>query len=169
MVEIVLAIVVITVLLFGGVVLFGAPYLPVLGPQARTALDLLDMQPGETLLELGSGDGKVLLLAAQRGISVYGIELNPALVLISRWRTRKYRDLVTVRWGNFWASEWPEYDAIYIFGLEKIMKKLHTKIVQNSKKTVRLASVGFEVANMQPLEQKNGVFLYRIQHTKRRS
>ena len=169
MIELVVAIILVTVLLFGGVVFFGAPYLPVLGPQAQTALDLLDMQPGKTLLELGSGDGKVLLSAAQRGIRVYGIELNPVLVLISRWRTRNYRNLVTVRWGNFWRTEWPEYDAVYIFGLDRIMKKLHTKIVQTSQKTVLLASVGFELANHQPLEQKNGVFLYRIQPSKHRS
>jgi DNA modification methylase len=67
-------------LAFGGVILRGAPYVPTLDPQARAALELLDLKPGQTLLELGSGDGKILVVAARAGLHVVGIELNPFLV-----------------------------------------------------------------------------------------
>jgi ribosomal protein L11 methylase PrmA len=68
------------VILFGFVVAFGAPYLPTLRPQITMALDMLDLKKGQTLLELGSGDGRVMMAAAERGWNVIGYELNPLLV-----------------------------------------------------------------------------------------
>lgn len=160
--EFVLIIGLLLALCFGGVLLVGAPYLPALTPQVNTALKLLDLQPGQTLFEIGSGDGKVLLAAAKQGIRVQGIEFNPLLVVVSMWRTRKYRDLVTISWGNVWQKELPLTDGIYIFGLDKVVEKLHTKIVQNSTKTVRVASVGFAIQSAKLEREENGVFLYII-------
>ena len=54
------------ILIFGFVVFFGAPYLPTFNKVQNTALDLLDLKPGQTLIELGSGDGRVMREAAKR-------------------------------------------------------------------------------------------------------
>lgn len=149
-------------LCFGGVLLVGAPYLPALTPQVITALRLLDLKPGQSLLEIGSGDGKVLLAAAKQGIRVYGIELNPLLVIVSLWRTRQYRKLVTIYWGDVWHKKWPVTDAIYVFGLDRVVEKLHTKIVQNCHTSIRVASVGFPIQSAELTREENGVFLYII-------
>src|SRR5690554_3061153 len=97
-------------LVFGLVVFFGAPYLPTLKSQKETALDMLDLKPGQTLLELGSGDGRVARSAAKRGVKVVGYELNPFLVILSRIVTWKYRKKVKIIWGNYWRHKWPEAD-----------------------------------------------------------
>ncbi len=85
--------IVVTVLIvcFAGVLLFGAPYLPTLKPQMKTALKLAGSTAGETLLELGCGDGRVLIAAARRGYNAVGYELNPLLALLAWARTRRYR------------------------------------------------------------------------------
>lgn len=154
-------IVVVVVLLFGFVVLFGAPYLPTFSKQAETALDLLDLKPGQSLLELGSGDGKVLCAAAKRGILVTGYELNPLLVVFSWLRTRRYRENVRVRWGNYWQAEWPQTDGIYVFLLDKYMKRLDKTIVQKySGQKVKLASFAFKIPGKNPHKVKDGVHLY---------
>lgn len=150
------------VICFGGALLFGAPYLPSLSPQVKTAFKLLDLKPGQTLIEFGCGDGKVLLAAAEQGIRVYGYEINPILVLICLWRTRKYRKLVKVVWGDAFRAKLPKTDGIYVFGLEKVVKKLHTKIVQNTQKSVKIVSVGFEIKSINYTKKENGVFLYRL-------
>lgn len=160
MIEAALLIVCVVILLFGFVIFFGAPYLPTLRPQIEVALDLLDLQPGETLLEIGSGDGRVLLVAAARDIRAVGYELNPLLVLISRWRTRKYKDLVQVVWGNAWRQEWPSARGVFIFGLPKLMPKLHTKIVQDLQKPIKVASFSFAMPDKVHTREKDGVYLY---------
>lgn len=148
------------VLCFGFVVAFGAPYLPTLKPQIGTALDMLDLKPGQTMLELGSGDGRVLKAAAERGWKAVGYELNPLLVLVSLWVTRKQRANVQVKWGNALTAQWPTADGIYIFGLKKIMPKLHTKIVQSSTRPVSLVSFAFMMPGKKPVAEKSGVYLY---------
>jgi SAM-dependent methyltransferase len=158
---IVLLLIVVVVLLFGFVVLIGgAPYLPTLKPQIATALDLLDLQPGETMLELGSGDGRVLRAAAERGWKAVGYELNPLLVLASKWHTRKY-DNVTIIWGNVWSKTWPEAQGVYVFGLDKIMKSLDKKFIQYPHKPLKVVSFTFQIPGKRPLKSQRGVFLYQ--------
>lgn len=153
-------VVTILVVCFGLVVFVGPPYLPTLTPQMNVALDMLELKKGQTMLELGCGDGKVLIAAARRGWNVVGYELNPILVIICRLRTWRYRKQVRVVWGNFWLGTWPEVDGIFGFVLPKYMAKLDKKIMAWHTKPIKLASFAFTIPNREPLRTENGVFLY---------
>lgn len=149
------------ILLFGFVVLFGAPYLPTLSKQKLAAFELLELEPGQTLLELGSGDGRMLLAAAEKGYKVIGYELNPLLVLVSYFRTFKHRKNVTIRWGNFWWEIWPRTDGIYVFLLDRYMEKLDKKIIQNyPEQKVKLVNCAFRIPGKDIVKEKDGVYLY---------
>jgi 16S rRNA A1518/A1519 N6-dimethyltransferase RsmA/KsgA/DIM1 with predicted DNA glycosylase/AP lyase activity len=149
------------VLIFGYVLLFGAPYLPTLKPQTQAALDLIDLKPGQTLLELGSGDGRVMMAAAERGLNVVGFEMNPLLALVSWLRTRRYGRQVKVVWGNFWTKKLPPADGVFVFLLDRYMSKLDSKITAEATKPVKLVSFAFKVPGRLITKQSNGVFLYR--------
>ena len=69
---------------FAFVLLYGAPYLPTRKAQANRALDLLKLKEGDIFVDLGSGDGAVLIEAAKRGLVCYGYELNPLVWLVSK-------------------------------------------------------------------------------------
>ena len=145
---------------FSLVVFVGAPYLPTLTPQMQAAIRLANLQPGDTLLELGCGDGKVVAAAAAQGYKVVGYELNPILAVICWARCFKYRRQVKIIWGNFWSAPWPPAEAIFVFLLPKYMKKLDKKIVQYSHKPVKLISFAFEIPGQQPTKTAQGVFRY---------
>ncbi len=148
------------VLAFGLVVAFGPPYVPTLTKQMMTALDLLELKPGQTLLELGSGDGKVAIAAAERGLKVVGIELNPLLVVLSRLRTRKYKGNVRIIWGNYFQVAWPQADGIFTFMIQRQMGKLDRRVTRWHTKTVRLASFAFRIPHKEADAEKDGVYLY---------
>ena len=156
----IIVIVLTLVICFGGVLLLGAPYLPTLTPQVTIALDLADLQAGQHLIELGCGDGKILVAAAKRGIRVTGYELNPLLAVVCWLRTLRYRQLVTVRCADFWRTEWPAADAIFTFLLPKYMIKLDKKIIQYKHKPVKLISFAFEIPDRQLIRSERGVHLY---------
>lgn len=147
------------VLGFASVVLVGAPYLPTLKPQIQAALELIDLKPGQTLLELGCGDGRLVVAAARAGLKVTAYELNPWLVAVAWLRTRRYRQNVKIRWGDFWHANWPAADGIFVFLLPKYMKKLDKKIMQ-TKTPTKLVSFAFTIPDKQPVTEKAGVFLY---------
>jgi len=146
---------------FTFVVLFGAPYVPTLAAQRKNALDLLDLKPGQTMYELGSGDGTLLIEAAKRGIKVVGYELNPILVMVSRYRTRKVSKQVSIVWGNFWKADLSQADAVFVFLLDNYMKKLDAKIKREHKgSSLKLASHAFTIADKQPAKKLGAVYLY---------
>jgi len=147
-------------LLFALIVFVGPPYLPTMRRQIGTALDLLDLKPGQTLLELGSGDGRVAVAAARRGLNVIGIELNPILVVVSRARSWRYRKHVRIIWGSYFMIDWPPADGIFTFMIQRQMPKLHKKILAWQKTPVRLTSVAFHIPGQKPTVERSGVFMY---------
>src|SRR5262249_4602182 len=87
--------------------LAGAPYVPIRRRDSRALLDLAELKPGQTLVDLGSGDGQLLALAAARGIRGIGYEINPVMVLVSRIVCWRYRRLVKIHLANLWQIKLP--------------------------------------------------------------
>lgn len=142
-------------------VLFGPPYLPTLKPNLDAALELMDLKPGQTVLDLGSGDGRVLLAAAQRGWNAVGIELSLLLVLVARLRTWRYRKQVRVLWGNYFQRQWPPADGIFSFTIQYQMAKLDRRVEKwRAGRPIRLCSVAFRIPGKKPSQERRGVFLY---------
>jgi ribosomal protein L11 methylase PrmA len=138
----------------------GAPYLPTKKPQITTALQLLNLKAGQTVIDLGSGDGSFLLAAAQLGIKGIGYEINPLLALISRLRTWRYRKLIDIHLANFWHEKLPEADAIFVFLIRRYMTKLDKKLQIELKKPTLVASYTFKIPGRQYIKSKSGVYLY---------
>ena len=145
---------------FAVVLLVGAPYLPTLNKQVDVALTLADLKKGDTLLELGCGDGRVVVAAAKQGINVVAYELNPLLVGLAWLRTRRYRKQVTIIWGDFWKKDWPRAQAIFVFLLPKYMDKLNKNIDEYGYRPLKLVSFAFEIKTKKPSQIRDGLFVY---------
>jgi hypothetical protein len=140
--------------------LLGAPYLPVLGRDVNALLDLADLKPGDHLIDLGSGDGKLLKAAAKRGIRATGYEINPIVWLISVINCWPYRRLVTIYCRNFWNLQWPECDAIYVFLIDRYMKKLDAKAQRDIRKPTKLVSYVFQIPDRKPVRSNKNSYVY---------
>jgi SAM-dependent methyltransferase len=144
------------------VVFIGAPYLPTHKKQLQNAIDLVNLKSGQTMLELGCGNGRVMLEAAKLGIHVTGIEINPFLVLASKWKLRKYCKITKVVWGDFWRAQWPEQvDVIFVFLLVPYMSKLDGEIKKRYKTPLNLVSFAFEIPGKKYDKIKSGCYLYK--------
>jgi hypothetical protein len=148
------------ILIFGGVLLVGAPYLPTLKKQSETALKLLDLQPGETLLELGCGDGRVLKVGAKQGLRGIGYELNPILFLIAKLNTWRVRKQVRIIFGDYWAKDWPEAQGIFVFLHPRFMARLDRKI-KDYARPCKVASYAFKIPAKQSVATDGALYLYR--------
>lgn len=143
-----------------GIVLFGAPFVPTKKQQIEAALDLLALKPGQTLYDLGAGDGRVAVAAAKRGLKVRGYELNFLLFVVALIRTHAFRSHVTIRWANYWRADLSAADGVFIFSAEAFMKRLDQKLGKAGKR-IRLASFAFRIPGKTPVREKSGVYLYQ--------
>lgn len=153
---------VLVILPFGLVVIFGAPYVPTKRRQIETALKLLDLKSGETLIELGVGDGRVALAAAQSGIKVIGYEINPWLVVLCRLRCLRYRRRVKIYWRDFWRVKLPPAEGLFVFGVSRIMARLEAKLSRELRSGTKVVSFAFDFPHREPGEQHVGLKLYKF-------
>ena len=79
---------------------------------------------GSTLIDIGSGDGRIVHLSAQNGFKSHGIELNPWLVLYSKMKSWRLgiRSSATFARQDLWKTNFGKYDNIVIFGVEQMVK-----------------------------------------------
>lgn len=146
------------------VVFSGAPYLPTRKKQILDAIKLANLKPDDYVVDLGSGDGAVQKILAEKGIHSLGYEINPYLYLISKIRLYKYRKLAKVRLANFWEQNLPgQTSVVFVFLLDKYMERLDTKLKDQShklNKTLSLISFAFKIPGKDPVKIKGGMFLY---------
>ncbi len=121
----------------------------------------MDLKPGQTLIDLGSGDGAMLKAAAERGLKAVGYEINPFLVLVSWLRTRRYGGRVKVTQGNFWKKKWPQAEGVFVFLTDRYMDQLDENMLRQFKKPVKLVTYGFSLHGRKQSAKKGACFLYK--------
>lgn len=113
----------------------GAPFVPSAKPTSQTMIDLARIKPGTKIYDLGSGDARLLFLAAQRGATAVGLEINPFLVIFS-WLKKTFspqRNHIQVRWQNFWTIDLSDADVVFVYLLPWKMDSLAKKLSRELK------------------------------------
>lgn len=130
----------------------------------KIMFELAAVKPGEVVIDLGSGDGTLVFEAARRGARAIGIEINPLLVWISRWRAQRQnvRDKVTIVRGDVQNYPLHDADVIFLYLMPRGMSELRSKFVSEAKKGSRIVSNSFLIPDMMPLKEVGGVYLYRM-------
>lgn len=104
----------------------GAFFVPMPRAGVERVIGLLALQKGEKAVDVGSGDGRLLLALAEAGAEALGFEHNILLVWRSRRNIRQagLSDTASVRWSNFWNEDFSAFDAVTIYGIPYIMGRL---------------------------------------------
>ena len=147
--------------------LVGAPWVPISKATARKMLELAEVTSEDTVADLGSGDGRIILLAAEEfWAHCLGIEVDPLRVLWSRGiiRRRGLRDSVKVIWGNFYNQSLADATVITIFQGQAINNRLKAKFEAELSPGTRVVSYSFPFNGWTPVETVDTprLFLYII-------
>lgn len=144
-------------------VLFGAPFVPTDMRRVGAMLALADVRPGEKLVDLGSGDGRIVVAAAKAGAIAEGWEVNPYLWLVSVWNIRRHgvQDRARVRLGSYWAQPFRDADVITLFLITAQMRPMERKLRAELKPGSRVVSYAFSFPEWAHDDKQSGVYLYR--------
>lgn len=168
--EVVIVCGLIVFLIFGLTAFIGAPYVPTRHTDIQKLLrDELRLTNDDVVLDVGSGDGAVLQEVARTGAQAIGYEINPFLVLASRWRLRKHAKNVRIKWTNAWTTQPAKHiTVIYAFGAGLHLKKIYQLARQQAThqgRSLRLVSYGYRLdttKNDRLLKEAGPYFLYEI-------
>lgn len=141
----------------------GAPYVRSSRKKIAAMIDAAAIQPGETIFDLGSGDGTLLLEAGRRGAKGVGFDINPFLVWYSRMRA-KFSGLegrIEIFRKDFRTSCLKDADVVFLYLWPETLEKLQAKLVSELKPGARVISNAFPIPGWKTQEAKNGVFLYQ--------
>lgn len=130
----------------------GAPWAPTRKRAIQAAFKKLDINEADLVVDLGAGDGKVLMQAALRGAHAIGYELSPIMWLVATIRTtRKPKAKVKLR--NFYRQSLPDdTTVIFAFLMPENMARMRKYIAaQNIPKLRYIVIYAFGFKEVQPL------------------
>ncbi len=147
--------------------IIGAIYVPTPNKIVGKMLEMAEVKEGDILYDLGSGDGRIIIEAADKyKAKTIGIEADPLRVLWSRTkiRSRKGQDRINVIWGNFFKFDLSEATVVTVFQGQGINRKLIDKLEEELKPGTRVVSYSYSFDGWEPtkIESDSKIFLYEI-------
>ncbi|XP_029971522.1 ATP synthase subunit C lysine N-methyltransferase [Salarias fasciatus] len=120
------------------------PFVPATTAQVENVLGVLRTRSG-TLVDIGSGDGRIVIAAAKHGFVASGFELNPWLVWYSRykaWREGVHRS-TSFHISDLWKVSFAQYSNVVIFGVPQMMDQLELKLTSELPSTAKVVACRF--------------------------
>ena len=141
----------------------GAIYLPTRRKTVAKMIEFADIKPGDIAVDLGSGDGRLVIALAKAGAEAHGYEINPLLVLISRYKISKagLKNKAFVHLKNFWKEDLSQFNVVMIFGINFAMNPLKEKLEKELKSGARIISNSFSFPGWEPIKEEDTALFYK--------
>ncbi|MFC1816727.1 SAM-dependent methyltransferase [Thermodesulfobacteriota bacterium] len=116
-------------------------------------LKLSSLGPNDFLIDLGSGDGRIIITAAQKfGALGFGVDLNPKLVELSKQYAieEEVADRTTFRIQNIFETDLRKADVVTMYLLPELNLKLRPKLISDLKPGARIVSHNYHLGEWRP-------------------
>jgi SAM-dependent methyltransferase len=133
------------------------PYLPSTSVAVDEMLRLADVGPNDLVVDLGSGDGRLVIAAAKDyGARGLGIELDPKLVAESRDNARKegVEGRVAFRQGDVLTADYRDATVVTLYLLPNLVEKLKPRLLDLTPGT-RVVAHDYGFGDWQPDRRVN--------------
>lgn len=141
----------------------GAPF--VVTPMAiiNEILTITGISSKDTVADLGSGDGRILIAAAKKGADTQGWEINPFLVLWTKAMAYTHAVAKTVHVYNkpYQNANLQTASVVIFYNIPGHLPKLEKKLHKELKKGTKVVSYKFPLKTFKQIKQtKSGIYLY---------
>jgi len=130
-----------------------APYVPTTRSVVRTMLEVAGVSEDDVVYDLGSGDGRIPIMAAEAfGARGVGVEIDSALVARSRDSARAVgvADRVTFRRGDLFEADLSDATVVTLYLWPEINTKLRPKLLRELDPGDRIVSHDFRMGDWEP-------------------
>ena len=133
------------------------PFVPTPGAVVDEMLRLAKVGPGDVVYDLGSGDGRIVITAAQKhGARGVGIDIDPQRIKEATERARKagVADRVEFRQGDLFKADIRDATVVTLYLLSSVNLQLRPKLLAELKPGTRVVSHAFEMGDWKPVETR---------------
>ncbi|HEX7043175.1 MAG TPA: methyltransferase domain-containing protein [Burkholderiales bacterium] len=142
---------------------------------ARAMLQLADVGPEDVVYDLGSGDGRIVIMAAKEfGARGVGYEINPALIEKARAKARAagVEDRVQFIQGDLFAADLRPATVVTLYLFDTLNLRLRPKLQSELAPGSRVVSHRFDMGDWKPdaerrVDDESVLYLWRIGETGR--
>jgi ribosomal protein L11 methylase PrmA len=129
-----------------------APYAETPEPVVEAMLDLAQLSPGERLIDLGSGDGRIAIGAPRRGAAALGIDIDPRRIAEAEEAARAagLAHRVCFRHEDLFATPLGEADVITLYLLGHVNAWLGPRLRTQAQTGARIVSHAFPIRDWEP-------------------
>ena len=113
-------------------------------------------------MDLGSGDGRLLVESAKRGARVIGYEINPFMVWYAKRKLSVFGEKAEVYGKNLFDADLSQADVIFIFQVGNFMAKIGEKLQKECKSGARAIVFAFELPGKKHEKEQGIAKLYRF-------
>ena len=150
--------------------LSGLPWIPSHRHRTHKALALADLQPGEILYDLGTGDGRVLIHACREFDAIaVGIEISPAHCVIAWLRAffAGMLDCVSIKMGNFYKHDLTKADVVYAYLTPEHASRIRPRLEMQLRPGTRVVTISADLDGWEPVgfDSEDLIFLYHVPPT----
>lgn len=140
----------------------GPPFVPTGDKDVLDMIKAAKIQKHQRLVDLGAGDGKLVIAFAKRGYRIDGVEINPRLVRRANKRIAQnsLEGKATVFQGNFWKFDVSNYDVVLLYAIPHIMGRLEKKLIAQLKPDAIIISNCFVFPNLKVLRKIGNIRVY---------
>jgi len=147
------------------------PFVPTPRPIVRRMLNLADIKPGERLIDLGAGDGRIVMTAASEfGARALGVELHPERYSIIRNNVASLKPNLHALRQNFFQTDLSNADIVTMYLLPSVNEALRKKLERELRSGARVVSHDFSIPDWTPTRVEliqgpvglHALYLYKI-------
>jgi len=140
------------------------PFVPTPQEVVDKMIELAGVKKGDTVYDLGSGDGRIVITAAKKGGRAVGFEIDGDLVKESRENIRKagVQNLAEIRQQDILTVDLSPASVVTMYLLPDVNLKLKPNLLSQLKPGSRVVSHAFDMADWKPdkTERVNGRTVY---------
>jgi len=137
------------------------PYFQTSRYRVETMVELAEIKPNVKAADLGSGDGRIVIAFAQKGVEMHGYETDRKLKLLSEENLmRANLTNAFIHDKNFWQENLSPYDIICCYPMPTIMGRLERKLKEELKPGSRILLNYFPFKHWKLKNMKDNIFLY---------